>query len=160
MSTSKFPDIPAKRSTVSTLRYEKAGIDTINLVYELDKAIFYKDHHYVVKDKKEIVNFCKTSDVYIIYLENMPIGYYGTKFEKNKTEITGIGILDTYQGKGIGSVVMEHIGKKLSGKIVVQTHPHNNKSLGLYLKQGFTIMGWKDNALGDGKPRIYLEKTV
>ena len=107
----------------------------------------------------EAREYLRKSIVYLVMLENKPIGTisYEPK-SKDHAYIDSMTTLPEHQGKGYASKALEWLLEQLKdvSKVDLVTHPHNSKSIGIYLKHGFVINGWKDNYFGDGEPRIEM----
>ncbi|HEU5114449.1 MAG TPA: GNAT family N-acetyltransferase [Candidatus Paceibacterota bacterium] len=72
-------------------------------------------------------------------------------------------ILPGFQGKGIGSFVLDTLLDqfKVSGmkKASLVTHPEN-EALRLYQRKGFVVIDSVDNFEGSGEPRLVLELVL
>lgn len=69
------------------------------------------------------------------------IGYAGIWFLFERAEITSIAIKKEYQGRGYGTMLMEHLInsaiKQSCDLILLEVRPSNEKAIGLYHKLGF-----------------------
>lgn len=80
------------------------------------------------------------------------IGSYGLLFvNKNTCELRKMYLLQEYQGKGLGRLLLENAfakAKELGYKeIIIETNTRLDKAVTLYLKHGFTY--YKPNHLSD-----------
>lgn len=83
--------------------------------------------------------------------------------EEGAAEVNEVVVMPEFQNRGIGRFSMEKVldevktnGAKSAWLV---THPENSPAIVVYLKSGFKINKWIDNAFGDGEPRIRLEKS-
>lgn len=94
---------------------------------------------------------------YLLVLENdKSLGFVGYEHgykRNNVTRIHKIYVLPQTQGKGIGKMLIDHIEKLArehrSDALSLNVNRQNN-ALGFYLRQGFTITGEEDIAIGHG----------
>ena len=72
--------------------------------------------------------------------------------------VSGIVVMPEFEGKGVARGALHLLFKELEGirRIDAVVHPHNVRSLRLFLSFGFIIESWKDNFFDDGEPRVVL----
>ena len=58
-------------------------------------------------------------------------------------EIDGLGVLETYRHKGIGSTIQAYIGKLAEKKLVILVADGEDTAKDMYLKQGYTFLGYR-----------------
>lgn len=138
---------------------EKQLDEVADLIFRMDLAIFTIPRiHLAAKTVQDIYDFAKGCKIFLAYENNKPIGYI-IYFIDQKIEIRGFGVLSEYQGRGIGTTLIQFVlGKFPKNTIYLVTHPENAQALHVYQKLGFTITGRKENYYGDGEPRVILEK--
>lgn len=142
------------------LNFKKASLNDWEMISSLEKSVANKFYFPIIKEK-EVKDYIKKSEVYIVEKDSKPIGTVSyEKKSKNYAYIDGLTINPKYQGRGYGSETIHWLMKKLSKykRVDLVTHPCNNKSIIIYLKNGFLIESWKDNYFGDGEPRIVLSR--
>lgn len=135
-------------------------IQSAPAIFEIVKTAFTRNFDKCPNHVDEVIDYIKDSDAYIAYENNDPVGYFILKSDPdNIVELKSIAIKETFQGRGLGKQLMQHILEVTKGKkIYLVTHPKNNTGIFMYLKHGFEIVGWSENYLGDGQPRLKLEK--
>ena len=143
------------------LNFRKASLNDWEIISSLEKSVANKFYFPIIKEK-EVKDYVNKSEVYVIEKDRKPIGTVSYE-EKSKYHayIDGLTINPKYQGRGYGSEAIHWLTKKLSEykRVDLVTHPHNSKSIIIYLKNGFLIDGWRDNYFGDGEPRIVLSQV-
>lgn len=136
-------------------------VDPINdaaLLLDIDNKVFTRSFDIPSKDIDEQKTYLKDASVYLVANEDSPVGFYAYTTQDDYIQIKTMALLPTYQGKGIGKQMMDHLLKNIN-KILVKlvTHPQNTQAMIFYLKSGFTITDWIDDYFGDGEPRIKME---
>lgn len=143
------------------LTYKKATQKDLKTVLEAEKIAGKSSYYLAYTKKDEVKKYLTKSKVYIIQLDNKPIGHVSYKeVNKNTVEIDGLVVLPNYRKKGIAAnavgMIMEEI--RSYNKVELLTHPHNVGSLLIYLKNGFVIESWEKNPFGDSEPRVKMVK--
>ena len=136
------------------------SIDAAPIIFEIVKQAFNRPFDKCPANINEVIDYIKDSDVYVLKDNDEYIGYFILKEEPlNVCELKSVAIPQKYQGKKYGSFLIKKVLEITKGKkIHCVTHPKNTNGLFMYLKNGFEITGWIDNYLGDGQPRLRLEK--
>lgn len=141
------------------LEYRKASEKDTKLLLMLDQEAFNRSFDTPFKNEKELKNFLAKSEVYLILLDNNPVGYYSYNIEKEEAEILAVVVTPKWQGKGIGSEVLSKIINEIKDKVVktkIATHPENIPAIHLYWKFDFKITDWIERYY-DNKPRLVME---
>lgn len=105
----------------------------------------------------ELKKYFAKSFIYVVRLDDQPIGYCAYEIGKDEAEITALLVVPSFQKKGIGETMMKKMLSDLKSakKIKVSTSPENVAPLILYLKNNFVIKGWNENGW-HGQPRVIL----
>ena len=86
------------------------------------------------------------------------VGYIGSRLLMGECEIFNIAIDPDYQGKGIGSLLMEHFIEKISqegaGAFSLDVRPSNGPALALYEKYGFKEEGRRKKYYTNGEDAL------
>lgn len=129
-------------------------------IFEIVKQAFNRPYDNRPADINGVIDYIKDSDAYLLKANNEYVGYFILKKElSNVYELKSIAVSKKHQGNGYGSFLMKKVlGLTRGAKIHFVTHPKNISSLFLYLKHGCVITGWINDYLGDGQPRLKLEK--
>jgi ribosomal protein S18 acetylase RimI-like enzyme len=128
------------------------------ILLELDNKAFYRDFDLPSRNIQEQLDYLKDCDVYMLYENRKPIGFFAYKTSGDGVEVKSIVVVPEEQGKGYGKAMMNKLLELTDGHTVhLVTHPKNTSALLYYLKSGFEIYGWKDNYYGDGEPRLLLK---
>ena len=145
--------IHLKRATVQDMeeyiRIEKAVDSALNLV---------------TTDPEEAQEEIKNSVTYLITLDDEIVGLISYKVKNTlDAHIAEVAILPAFQGKGIGTKVLELIIDELMQKgfksVDLETHP-DNKALHLYEKFDFKAVGRIENYENSGTPRLVLKRGL
>lgn len=84
----------------------------------------------------------------------IPMGYFSIKQEKEYLFLSKIYILKNYRGKGIGKIMMTSIEEKSKvynlNKVRLTVNIHNSNSIKAYEKLGFTNVGALVTDIGNG----------
>ena len=129
------------------------------VLFDLDNKAFHRDFDLPSRNIQEQIDYLLGSDVYILYDEDNPVGFFAFKKDKNGTEIKSIVVVPEKQGKVHGRVMMNKLLELTNGSVIhLVTHPRNTSAIMYYLKFSFEICGWKDNYYGDGEPRLLLKR--
>jgi ribosomal protein S18 acetylase RimI-like enzyme len=131
-------------------------------IYEIVKKAFNRPYDKCPTNVQEVIDYIRDSEVYILRNNAVLVGYFVLKKESENTmELKSIAVSEEHQGKGYGLILMNKVLELTKGnRVHFVTHPKNTSGLFLYLKNGFEITGWIDDYLGDGEPRLRLEKEV
>ena len=89
-------------------------------------------------------------------------GYFFLWYFHARVPLLGIGLLDAYQGRGLGIQMMEILIAEARGigseGIDLTTMQHNHSAFALYEKAGFKYYADVENVVGDG--RIEIERAM
>jgi ribosomal protein S18 acetylase RimI-like enzyme len=135
------------------------SIKEASVLFELDNKAFHRDFDLPSRNVQEQIDYLHGCDVYMLYDEGKPVGFFAFKKENDKIEVKAIVVTPEKQGKGHGKTMMKHLLELTAGNtLYLVTHPKNSSAITYYLKSGFEIYGWKDNYYGDGEPRLLLKR--
>lgn len=145
---------------MNNIVYKKATAADWQVIATIEKTAESK-LFFPLEDKDEIFEYIIGSTVYILMDNKTPVGTASYKIEKDGTiHLDGLVIIPSYQRKGLARMVMEKIMSEMGNKKYSLTvHPSNNAAIKLYLDLGFIITARKDNYLGDGQPRLVMERS-
>jgi ribosomal protein S18 acetylase RimI-like enzyme len=80
----------------------------------------------------------ETDVMYIAFVDDEPVGWISGETEKDGRVEIGMGIVDGFRSRGIGSALMEAvIAWAAERTIVLRVFPHNDRAIALYRKFGF-----------------------
>ena len=137
---------------------KKAIMSDFEEVAALERGANSKTY-YGLTDEKELKDFIKNEQVFLIKEKNIVLGLVAYRItKKNIPHINGLIIKPNFRGRGIAKEAMIIILKKIAKypQIELEVHPRNTSAVRLYLALGFVIEAWKDNCFGDGEPRLKL----
>lgn len=88
-------------------------------------------------------------------------GWLGSNLEAGVYEVSSIVVDNNHRGKGLGKQILQEIIHRIKSSkefkdIYLTVSPHNTAALLLYLKNGFVINGYKEDAYGPNTDRVYL----
>lgn len=90
------------------------------------------------------------------------VGYFFLWYYRERVPLLGIGMLDEYQGRGLGRQMMELLiaAARENGNegIELTTQQENDRAFALYRKVGFEYYGDVENLQGEGK--IVVERAM
>lgn len=131
--------------SINTVLYQDTDYD---FVYKTKKAL-YKDYiiqnldKWIEKDQKDFFEkYIKEhkEHIYILTSGNTKIGFIDYNIRQDIVDIGNLCINKEYQGKGIGSRILEEIiNKNLDKTISLQVFIQNERAIKLYNKLGFII---------------------
>lgn len=106
--------------------------------------------------------YIRESTVFVIMISDTAIGTISYKNQADGAVlINGLTVMPEYRGKGIAKLAMNKLLNEVGNKnFELVVHPGNTPALLIYLRLGFSIIGWKENYFGDGEPRLYLQKKM
>lgn len=79
----------------------------------------------------------------IAYINQQPVGIVDLIVSMKSIEIDGFGVLETYRHQGIGSKIQAYIGKLAKKKPVILVADGEDTAKDMYLKQGYTFLGYR-----------------
>lgn len=122
-------------------RVEKITHNEVALVSEMENEIFSFPWAYESFETL-IENPC--NHFYIVYDGDIPVAYFGIMIIINECDIYNIAVRPNYQGKGIGSFIMQEIIEICKDNevdtITLEVREFNYKAIGLYEKYGFKLI--------------------
>jgi GNAT superfamily N-acetyltransferase len=85
----------------------------------------------------------ETDVMFLAFVDDRPVGWISAESHADGREL-GLGIIDGYRGRGIGSALMETI-IDWAGEVtlVLRVFPHNERARALYRKFGFVELEHK-----------------
>ena len=114
---------------------EKLSIEDIKVVEEL----------FNLRGIEESINNNTFTKHYVYKEDNEIIGYINYDIMYERSELIQINVLDSYQGKHIGSKLMDYMFNDLEknnvSEITLEVRIDNIKAINLYKKYGFVEVG-------------------
>jgi len=124
----------------------------------------FRPHRYDAATIARYVERCETGEdlIYCLLADGKIVGYFFLWFFREAVPLLGIGVLDEYQGQGLGRQMMSLLidEAKAAGRrgIELTTMPHNDRAFELYKKMGFRYMRDVENRDGDGN--VMIERAM
>lgn len=131
------------KSNVSNVYMKQIDVNDIDTLCHLNSTIFKNE---VTYDKTYIGRFTRLKQGYILYENDLPVGYilYGMTMWKTKREFTiiSLGVLETSRGKGYAKRLMLTVMNNYPNRdISLNVRLTNIKAQNLYKSLGFeTVM--------------------
>lgn len=128
------------------LKYKPSTSKDIPILYEYSKKLIDQyeeieniDYEKVLKwvYKKIEMNIHEYTS---IYLEDILVGYYRFHEDENKMELDDFYIFETYQNKGIGSMVLKKCIQETNKNIFLYVFKKNINAIRLYERFEFKII--------------------
>lgn len=115
---------------------EKSDVEGAMIVENLTREIFPK---FIVWTWESVLSYInRGSKVFVGYEGDKPVGFiFLRKFYMDFWELTLIGVLNEYRGKGIGKSLLKEALKDIKGEIHLHVQTHNITAISLYEKFGF-----------------------
>lgn len=112
-----------------------------------------------------IESYLKISEVYVALLDNVVIGVFVLcAINATTVELKNIAITTSYQGQGIGSLLLSRVIEIADTKgmetVVVGTSNASILELKFYQKNGFDIINIKRNFIVDNYPRPIFDNGI
>lgn len=113
----------------------------IDAVMDIWLSSNIESHHFISKEYWEenflmVKEILPKSDVYVFEELHEVKGFIGVM---NGTYIAGIFVLNKYQGKGIGNLLLQYI-KQRYPMLELHVYLKNRRAITFYLRQGFEIV--------------------
>ncbi len=90
------------------------------------------------------------------------VGYFFLWYFDERVPLLGIGLLDAYQGRGLGRQMMDMLVAEARANgnegVELTTMQDNDRAFALYQKVGFRYLGDVNNTVGDG--RVVVERAM
>lgn len=132
--------------------------EDLDNICKIGETVASKTFH--PSDKESIKRIIDNGTFFYITSDDVKVGIISYEKRPEYYYIGDVVVLPEYQRKGIGlqafQALIDLVGSDKKMELI--THPQNSKAIGLYLKMGFKIMGWKDDYYNDGEPRITMIK--
>jgi len=102
---------------------------------------------------------------FVIYHEDEPIAFLGTRFEITNIHITNIAVIPAWQKQGIGSLLLALLktvaNEEAVSSISLEVRVSNKPAQHLYKKLGFQVLRIKKNYYhGDGEDAIDMKMEL
>ncbi|MSU00358.1 GNAT family N-acetyltransferase [Tissierella pigra] len=131
------------------IRFKNATDIDIDKVFELNKKLVEKYETNLNLDFKKIFIWIRNKieknieNYQCIYFEDIKVGYYYLHDEEGKLELDDFFIFDEFQGKGIGTKVLNHIdliAKEKNKDIFLYVFINNQGAINLYRRNGYKVV--------------------
>ncbi|NLC97204.1 MAG: ribosomal protein S18-alanine N-acetyltransferase [Erysipelotrichaceae bacterium] len=133
-------------------------LNDLSEVFEIEKSIF--SSYWSISDYRYELIENPYSKYYILEENNRVIGYVGYWITFDIAQITTIGILKEYQGKGYSNNLMkkviEDVNKSKCENISLEVRVSNKTAISLYEKYGFQIVNIRKSYYSDNHEDAYL----
>lgn len=146
---------PEKKITL-----QKATTADIEAYIAMERRVVDRTYSAMLTEE-EVREEMQKGPVYMIKDGDVIVGSVSYEIKPEGTVyLSGLVIDPAYQGRGLGRTALEQVLEEVKDapKIELLTHPDNTKAVGLYQSLGFQITGRKENAFGDGEPRVILTR--
>lgn len=128
------------------LIYKTSTNFDVDKIYELSKHLIdeYEDVQNIEYEKvlkwvyKKIEK--NIHEYTSVYLDDCLVGYYRFHEEEDKMELDDFYIIDSYQNKGIGSIVLDKCIRDTNKTIFLYVFRKNERAIKLYKRFGFEII--------------------
>ena len=131
------------------IRFKNATDIDIDKVFELNKKLVEKYETNLNLDFKKTFIWIRNKieknieNYQCIYFEDIKVGYYYLHDEEGKLELDDFFIFDEFQGKGIGTKVLNHIdliAKEKNKDIFLYVFINNQGAINLYRRNGYKVV--------------------
>lgn len=141
------------RSTITTRLYTKEETIPYHLLLLADETL------------EAIDRYIHKSDCYVFEQEGKILGIYALfRIDNDHVEIKNIAVLEAFQGKGIGTLLIRDAIQKAKDEqyktILIGTANTAFQQLYLYQKEGFEMDHIKKNFFIDNYPKPIYEKGI
>lgn len=141
------------------INLKKATKADIQILIKLEKSVAGTKIYSPMLEKKEWEEALEKETVYLIEKNGIIAGNVSYERKENsRVYISGLVIIPSFQGQGIGREVIIRILDEVEDakRIDLVTHPDNAPALALYKSIGFVVESRVENYYGDGEPRLVL----
>lgn len=131
------------------LTFKSASIDDIDRIFGLEKKLINDYETNLNLDFEKIFAWVRKKiennieNYKCIYFNGVKVGYFFLHNEGEKLELDDLFIFEEFQGKGIGTKVLEYvdsIAKEQNKDVFLYVFTKNHRAIKLYLKNGFEII--------------------
>lgn len=129
--------------------FKNTNIDDIERVFELNRDLIMKYESNPNMEFERVLQWVRNKiesnieNYMCIYAEGNKVGYYYLHEEDGKLEIDDLYIFEEFQGRGIGSIVLEFvdsIAMEEGKEVFLYVFARNEGAIRLYLRKGFKIV--------------------
>lgn len=147
-----------------SMNFRNAGLQDFNIVkritrrtikkiypayYPMDVVSFFLKHHSDANIRRDI----KNSNVYLLEVDGKPVGTGSI----SDNEIGRVFVLPELQGRGYGIFIMENLENIVSKRYDLVKLAASLPAYSLYLKRGYTSVGYRQIKTAKGKVLCYYE---
>ena len=131
------------------ISYENADIADIDGIFELEKGLINDYETNQDLDFEKIFDWVRNKvetnivNYKCVFLDRVKVGYFLLLTEGEKLELDGFFIFREFQGKGIGTKVLEYVdsvAKEQNKDVFLCVFAKNDRAINLYLRNGFKIV--------------------
>lgn len=131
------------------ITYKSAAATDIDKIFELNKELIRKYETNLSLDFEKIYSWVKRKienniqSYQCIYFGGNKVGYFYLHNEGEKLELDDFFVFDEFQGRGIGTKVLEHtasIAAEKNKAIFLYVFAKNYGAINLYLRNGYKIV--------------------
>ena len=117
------------------ITFKKASEQDIPLLLELEKSVSGTNVYSPMSTEDDWKEEFSTNDIFLIESDGVIIG--NCSYERkndNHVYLSGLMIIPSYQGKGIGKIVLGKILPEVAWakRVDLVTHPENKRAISLY----------------------------
>lgn len=137
------------------------NLDQLEAVFQIDQSLFVHDY-YVWPAWQEMFNNPYYEIVIVVYNQNIA-GFLCLLANPDEIEIIRIGVASQYQGKHLGSALMDYANHQAltsHKNLLLEVSSQNPKAIHLYEKCGFQVIGKRKQYYSDQSDAIIMEKCL
>ncbi len=131
------------------ITFEDATANDVEKIFELNKKLIEKYETNLNLDFEKIYSWVKRKiennieSYQCIYFEGTKAGYFYLHNEGEKLELDDLCVFEEFQGRGIGTKVLEYAASISKGKnkaVLLYVFAKNRGAINLYLRNGYKIL--------------------
>ena len=140
------------------LTFESASGEDVQTIFSLSKALIDQYEDVASIDYEKVLQWVKNkieSEITTytrIYSQGETVGYYRLHEENGETELDDFYVLPSFQGKGIGTAVLEKCIHETKTPMFLYVFKKNEDAIRLYHRMGFV---WAKDV---GETRMILRR--
>ena len=137
----------------------KAIPKDLRSIFLIEEVVFSKEHWTIEMIADELEDIPEKITWVIEQSQNI-LGYCMVRLFNNEVNIINMAITPSFQGKGLGRLLLDHMLNQIPSKssVFLEVKEGNFPAINLYQKAGFQQIAIRKNYYGDGKNAVIMKK--
>jgi len=142
-------------SSYHKVRY--ADHNDLKSIFSIEKDVF-SEEHWSMKMIENELNGTSGETTLVIERSKVILGYCMVRFFENEVNIINMAIKPSYQGKGLGKLLLDYLLEHTPSKssVFLEVKQGNFPAINLYLSFGFEEIGTRNSYYQDGSNALVM----